>query len=124
MTLALLTVSSVLFVVAFKYLRVVELSGQALVDSRRAVQLINDASLDDEQKEREVQLLGLAMFAHFGRIIARSAVAVALPTIALGLLVVVDVIDTAGIAYWVYSWTFLVINLVLFGAVYTVYGRA
>ncbi|MGI9411249.1 MAG: hypothetical protein ACR2OV_14315 [Hyphomicrobiaceae bacterium] len=123
MTLALLILSSVILIIAFKRLQIVELSSQVLVDSRRAVQLIGDASLDDDHKEREVQRLGLSMFAYFGKIIVRLAAAALLPTLALVVMVAVGVTDTAGLAHWAASWTFLVINLVLFGAAFLIHGR-
>lgn len=123
MTLVVIIVASGLFFAGLHLSRIVPLGWTILEQSAAAVGRLNDASLDDDARERVAREMSLGMLALFARIAVLTVAVAAAPAALLWASVAGGVASSDDIWAISTSWPFLVANVALFAVVALWPGR-
>ena len=109
-------VSLVLFVWSLRWSRAVETAGNAVTFARSAMATLFDATLSDDEKERAARASSRRLAIDAVMILARLAMAIAVPLAFFTLLIVVRVISLAPLLIMLESWTFIAASTIAIGA--------
>ena len=109
-------VSLVLFVWSLRWSRAVETAGNAVKFARSAMATLFDATLSDDEKERAARASSRRLAIDAVMILARLAMAIAVPLAFFALLIVVRVISLAPLLIMLESWTFIAASTIAIGA--------
>jgi hypothetical protein len=112
-----LCVASALFLVMLERLGLVDLSLRNVADSREAVGIIADKTLDDAEKEKAVQRMSARMLGHFAIMVALLVLACLLPAAIVWAGVSFAWTDLASLEATAMSLPFVALNLAAFAAV-------
>lgn len=111
-------VSILVFILAFRYSKLVSLAKNTMAETGKATSMLRDASIDDEEKERAVQRASLFLLKQSLLIISWSALVLAAPVAVIWLGDVVGIARHSDVSDFLLSWQVLfgtsVIALMLF----------
>ena len=108
-------VSLALFVWSLRRSRAVETAGSAVRFAKSAMATLFDATLSDEEKERAARASSRRLAVDAVMILARLAVAIAVPVAFFALLIVARVISAAALVAMLESWVFVAASTIAIG---------
>ena len=109
MTIAVAALATVVFLLSFHWLRIVDVGRRIIDVSRRASTIISDPDLDDLEKEKAVQGATLDLAKGFVSIVVRSAAAVALSFVPMYLADYFDFVPTEQVIAFLSRWDVIAI---------------
>jgi hypothetical protein len=116
MTYLAAAISLALFVWSLRWSRAVEAAGSAVALARSAIATLLDATLSDEEKERAARASSLQLGLRAVAILARFALAAAVPLLFLLLLIAARVLSLGALVGLLESWEFIAASSLVIGA--------
>jgi sterol desaturase/sphingolipid hydroxylase (fatty acid hydroxylase superfamily) len=106
------------FILTFEKLGIVRVSSDAVRTSRSAVGVMQDRTLDDDEKERRMRSASLELVKTFLSIAARSVLALAAAIAPLLVFDAVGLASFAAVTGWLSTWSAILLTTLLVTAGY------